>query len=91
MMPSSKQIVLDPIAIGLQALAWTVGEQARADRMLALTGLAGPDLRDRATDPAVLAAVLGFLEAFEPDLLACADAIGVAPAVLVAAREMLER
>lgn len=91
MMPSNKQIVMDPIAIGLHALAWTVGEQARADRMLALTGLVGADLRDRATDPAVLAAVLGFLEAFEPDLLACADAIGVAPAVLVAAREMLER
>ncbi len=91
MIPSSKQSVSDPVALGLRALAWTIGEQARAGRMLALTGLAGDDLRMRATEPAVLAAVIGFLEAHEPDLLACAGAISVTPASLVAAREMLER
>jgi hypothetical protein len=90
-MPSSKQIVSDPVALALHALSWTVGEQARADRMLALTGLTGEDLRERATEPAVLAAVLGFLEAYEPDLVACAEALGVTPKVLVDAREMLER
>jgi hypothetical protein len=35
--------------------------------------------------------VLGFLEAHEPDLLACADTLGVAPATLVDARRRLER
>lgn len=91
MIPSNKQSLTDPLAIALHALAWTVSDQARADRMLALTGLAGDDLRARAADPAVLAALLGFLEAFEPDLIACAEAIGVAPSDLVAAREILER
>ena len=76
--------------MALRALAWTVAEQARADRMLALTGLSGDDLRERAMEPAVLAALLGFLEAYEPDLLACAEALEVKPTDLVQAREELE-
>ena len=76
--------------MALRALAWTLAEQARADRMLALTGLDGDDLRARAMEPAVLAAVLGFLEAYEPDLLACAEALEVKPTDLVFAREALE-
>jgi adenine/guanine phosphoribosyltransferase-like PRPP-binding protein len=35
--------------------------------------------------------VLAFLEAHEPDLIACAEHLGVPPARLVAARERLER
>lgn len=89
-MSHAKQIVADPVAIGLQALAWTLSEQSRAERMLALTGLAPEDLRGRADQPAVLAALLGFLEAHEPDLIACAAGIGVPPQALVAAREALE-
>jgi len=85
-----KQFVADPVALALRALAWTLAEQALADRMLALTGLAADDLRARAADPAVLAAVLGFLEAYEPDLIACAEALEVLPAQLVLARERLE-
>jgi hypothetical protein len=76
--------------LALRALAWTLAEQTRAERMLALTGLTGDDLRARAADPAVLAAVLGFLEAYEPDLVACAEALEVPPARLVLARERLE-
>lgn len=76
--------------MALRALAWTLAEQARADRMLALTGLSGDDLRERAMEPAVLAALLGFLEAYEPDLIACADALAVKPDDLVQAREALE-
>ena len=76
--------------MALRALAWTLAEQARADRMLALTGLTGDDLRVRAAEPAVLAALLGFLEAYEPDLIACAEALEVTPAQLVRAREVLE-
>ena len=76
--------------MALRALAWTLAEQARADRMLALTGLSGDDLRERAMEPAVLAALLGFLEAYEPDLIACAEALEVQPAELVQAREALE-
>jgi hypothetical protein len=85
-----KQIVADPVASALRALAWTLAEQARADRMLALTGLSGDELRARAAEPAVLAAVLAFLEAYEPDLIACAEALDLPPAALVQAREALE-
>ena len=85
-----KQIVADPVALALRALAWTLAEQARADRMLALTGLTADDLRARAAEPAVLAALLGFLEAYEPDLVACAAALDVAPTQLAQAREALE-
>ena len=47
-------------------------------------------MRERLDDRAFLAAVLLFLEGHEPDLIACADALGVTPARLVAAREELE-
>ena len=62
----------------------------RAERLLALTGLDADDLRARAGDPALLAAVLGFLASHEPDLLACADALDIAPEALVAAQQELE-
>ena len=81
----------DPEALALAALGWALDEPARAQRLLALTGLTPDDLRDRLGDPSLLSAVLGFLEAHEPDLLACAGALGVAPAVLVEARRRLER
>jgi hypothetical protein len=80
----------DAIALGLSALAWTLGDSARAERLLGLTGLDPDDLRARAADPAVLAAVLAFLEAHEPDLVACADALEVTPDMLVAAHRELE-
>ena len=81
----------DPSTLALMALGWCVQDSARADRLLGLTGLTTNDLRARIAEPALQAAVLGFLEAHEPDLIECADAIGVAPAALVAARAELER
>ena len=77
-------------ALALQALAWTLGEPARASRLLDTTGLDPAELRARAGDSALLAATLGFLEAYEPDLIACADALGVKPTELTAARAALE-
>ncbi|MBX9883244.1 MAG: DUF3572 domain-containing protein [Sphingomonas sp.] len=81
----------DPIALALQALAFVLADQARAERLLALTGLGAAELRARAAEPALLAAVLGFLESYEPDLVAAAEALGVAPPALVAARHRLEQ
>lgn len=78
-------------AIGLQALVWTLGDSTRATRLLDLTGLDPAGLRARAGEPALLAATLGFLEAYEPDLVACAEALAIAPADLVAVRAELER
>ena len=85
----------DPFTYELSALAWILQDSdtsgtSRADRLLATTGLTPAMLRANATDPATLAAVLGFLEAHEPDLVACAEALGVPPRELVSAREALE-
>ena len=77
-------------AIALSALGWTLGDDARADRFLALTGLTPDDLRASLHEPATLAAAIRFLEAQEPDLVACAEAIGVAPADLPETRRRLE-
>jgi hypothetical protein len=78
-------------ALALSALGWALSDTSRAERLLALTGLTPDDLRSRLGDRAVLAAILSFLEAHEPDLLACAEALEVKPALLVDARWTLER
>ncbi len=80
----------DPEALALSALGWCLSDQARAERLLALTGLTPDDLRARLGEQAVLAAILGFLEQHEPDLVACAEALGVSPSVLVDARRRLD-
>ena len=76
--------------LALGALVWTLGDDDRASRLLALTGLDPATLRAGAGDPQTLAALLGFLESHEPDLIACADATGTTPAALVRARHSLE-
>ena len=76
--------------VALQALAATLSDERRAARLLDMSGLDAADLRERAGEPALLAAVLRFLEAHEPDLIAVAEEIGRTPAELVAARDALE-
>jgi hypothetical protein len=76
--------------LALSALGWTLSEPARAQRLLALTGLEPEDLRSRLGEASLLAEVLRFLEAHEPDLIACAEALEVTPARLVEARRSLE-
>jgi hypothetical protein len=70
-----------------------LADQDRAERLLTLTGLTPDVLRDGLGDPAALpgtlGAVLDFLCGHEPDLLAAADALGVSPQDLAAARERL--
>jgi hypothetical protein len=68
-----------------------LADDARAERLLALTGLTPAGLRARVGERDFLAAVLRFLENHEPDLIACAGALGVPPLALIAAREGLER
>ncbi|HVM37545.1 MAG TPA: DUF3572 family protein [Sphingomicrobium sp.] len=77
-------------ALALQALAATIADQRLAERFLSLSGLTPPDLRQKAADPALLAALLRFLESHEPDLLSVADEIGTSPGELVRARCTLE-
>jgi len=80
----------DPMIVALGALAVALRESSRARRLLELTGLTAAELRDRASEPAMLAAVLSFLEAHEPDLIAVADEMGLSPQELVAARSALD-
>ena len=80
----------DAEAVALGALGWTLSDDARADRLLALTGLTPETLRNRLGDPELLAAVLRFLEAYEPDLLACAEHLQTTPLHLVESRRRLE-
>jgi adenine/guanine phosphoribosyltransferase-like PRPP-binding protein len=77
--------------LALSALGWTLQDDGRASRFLALTGLTPETLRARVGDPDFLAAAVHFLEGYEPDLVACAEALGIAPASLVAARRELEQ
>ena len=76
-------------ALALQALAWTLSDGDRAQRLLDLTGLDPDDLRARAGTPEVLGAVLGFLANHEPDLVACAEALSVKPEALIDAYHRL--
>jgi hypothetical protein len=80
----------DAEALALSALAATLTDERRAQRFLDLSGIDTEDLRRRAAEPVLLAALLRFLEAHEPDLVHVAEAIGVKPEALVAAREELE-
>ena len=81
----------DAEALALQALAATLTDERRARRFLDLTGLDADELRARAGERSLLAAVLAFLEAHEPDLVAVAQAIGTKPEKLILARAELER
>lgn len=78
-------------AIALRALVWTLREEGRAERLLALTGLTPQGLRAGAGEDGVLGAVLSFLESHEPDLVACAHDLDLAPEMLVSARRLLEK
>ena len=80
----------DGETLALGALGWVLAEDARAARLLALTGLTPETLREWVQDKDFLAAVLRFLENHEPDLIACAAALGTSPLALIAARQELE-
>ena len=81
---------LDASAMAFQALAWALMEESRAERLLSLTGLTPEGLRGSVMERSTQEAILSFLEAYEPDLVACAAVIGVSPVVLVNARQELE-
>jgi hypothetical protein len=85
-----KATPMDARALGLMALATAVSDERRAMRFLDLTGIGTDELRARAAEPALLAALIRFLEAHEPDLIAVSEAMDVKPEALVAARRELE-
>lgn len=81
--------VNDPAAVSLGALGWILADTPRAQRFLAVTGLDPDGLRTSIAEPATHLAVLDFLCAHEPDLIAAAGALGLAPAELAAVRERI--
>ena len=81
---------IDAEATALRALATTLGKPDLSHRFLDLTGIGTDELRKNVGEPALLAALLRFLEAHEPDLIAVAEECGIAPGELVAARRILE-
>jgi hypothetical protein len=80
----------DAAILAMQALVWALSDEARSDRLLSLTGLTPDALRSGIGDAGMQAAILGFLENHEPDLIACAIAIDASPESLVAARRLLD-
>jgi hypothetical protein len=89
--PHTNEAPLDAEALALVALAATLTDERRARRFLDLTGLDADELRARAGDRTLLAALLEFLEGHEPDLIEVAQAIGIKPEMLIKARAELER
>jgi len=81
--------VKDPIGVSLSALAWVLADTERARRFLAITGLDPDGFRAAIGEPATHLAVLDFLCAHEPDLVAAAEALGLAPAQLAAMRDRI--
>ncbi|MDZ4735072.1 MAG: DUF3572 domain-containing protein [Rhodospirillaceae bacterium] len=79
----------DAETLALIALAHVASDDDLLPRFLALSGLDLDDLRARAQDPVMLGAVLDFLLAHEPDLIAFAEAQEIAPAAIARARRAL--
>lgn len=68
-----------------------LADDNRANRFLGLTGLTPDQLRAGIGTREVQLAVLDFLCAHEPDLVAAADSLGLEPAAIASAREALAR
>ena len=79
----------DPETLALMALAYIAGDSDLLERFLALSGLDLEGLKARAQDPNLLGAILDFLLAHEPDLMAFAADSQVQPASIAAARRKL--
>lgn len=74
----------DAEVLALRALAWVLSDDARAARLLDMTGMDPHQLRAGTGSATILAAVIDFLAAYEPDLVACARALEVPPERLAA-------
>ena len=81
----------DPASVALQALAWVLADERRAQRFLDLTGLTPEELRTGIGSAEMQGSVLDFLAAHEPDLVAAAEALAISPEEIAAANRALAR
>jgi hypothetical protein len=86
---SFRRSAQDPEVVALAALGFLAGEPERLVRFLALSGMTPQDLRERAGEPVLLAAVLDHLLADESLLFEFAEAEAMHPAEVGAARRRL--
>lgn len=87
--PTGQKNPLDPVLTGLLALNFVCTDEDLGPRFLALSGVTPDDLRARADDPEILAAVLEFLLANERDLIAFCEAQNLAPEIPARCRDLL--
>ena len=90
MLKASRHSV-DPEDIAIRALGFIATDPERLGRFLSLTGLGPETLRDAASQPWFLSAVLDFLGEDESALLTFAANSGLAPQSVALAREALAR
>ena len=76
-------------SLAVSALSFLAAEPERLAGFLSLTGLGPETVRQAAKDPTFFPAVLDYLMANEPVLLAFAAEHGLDPAAIVAARKVL--
>ena len=76
-------------ALAVSVLAYVAAEPERLGQFLSLSGLGPETVRQAARYPAFLPAVLDYLLAHEPDLLAFAAEYNFDPAAVAAARTAL--
>jgi Protein of unknown function (DUF3572) len=87
---NSPKSSVEPATLALQALGYILANEALRDRFMALSGLEPDDLRHRLNEDAVLGAILHFLSGHEPDLIACAQYLCIAPEQLMQAAHLLQ-
>ena len=76
--------------LALDGLGWLAGQKEALERFLAVSGLDPAGLRAAAATPGMGLAVLEFLLANEPLLLAFCETTGTAPQAIQAAHRTLE-
>jgi hypothetical protein len=75
--------------VALQALGWLAGEEARLGAFLAVSGTGPGELRARAQDPEMMAAVLDFVLSEDGHVLEFTAAAGLRPEAVQEARAAL--
>ena len=71
--------------LALRALGFVLADERRAQRFLDLTGLTPDTLKAALGEESSHCAVIDFLCAHEPDLVAAAEALGITPQRLLGA------